>query len=285
MKARIIVIVASILLFSGCFSPSSKNNSAEKKVAEVKEKIERNQQDTIDKARGYVFATDTVLGMETNKSQFNKVGKMFSERAVLTLGNPEMEVANQYKEIINALLSTNEVIKKRGETMLANKDAEVIELQSVIKGLEQKLEKAEEKRKEISAENASLADKWVRLITWIKWAVFSFIALFILRVVASVLPPPYNGALVIFDFIIGGLFKGVSKIFTQATSAAKLVEEKAFVASSNTLKQVVAGIQEARYNRPESELIKKHLDQILGETLDKESKIVIQDVKRDLNHI
>lgn len=286
MKRKVLPFIIVALILSGCFSPSSKNDKAEKKVESIKSKIEQNEQSTIDKARGYVYATDAVLGLETNKSPYNKVGKMFSERAVLTLGTPDLVIANQYKDIIAALLSTNEVLRAKGEKLLANKDSEVEELQSIVKGLEIKLNKAEEVRKEISAENATLADKWVRLITWIKWAIFGMVGIFILRVVSSALPPPYNAALGIFDFIIGGIFKGVSSVFTQAKSAAKLVEEKAYVASSNTLKQVVAGIQEARYsNKPNSEIIKSHLDEILGKTLDKDSKIVIQDIKRELNEI
>lgn len=282
MKRFAAPLVAVFLLISGCGTPTQKNDKAEKRVETAKQAIAKNKDQQVEEAKGYVYAADRALSLDPNPSRFSTVGKMMTERSLLTLGNPDFETVIQYQRIIDGLVSTNAALQRKAEAELAKKDNQVIELQGDKASLERKLGKAEDSRKELAEKYAGMASKWARLIFWIRFAIYGVIGVFIFRLIGVFVPPPYNSFFTIIDFIFGGIGRCLFKLLPKAKETAGVVAKEAYDISEKTLSAVVGAVQAARQN-PD---VRNHIDPLLKDATDKEvTRPKIIDVKTNLGHI
>jgi hypothetical protein len=281
-RATLASLILALTCLVSCVSPFQKNSKAEAKVDKAKQALDNNKAEQTEKAKGFVYAADFALSLDPNPSRFSEVGKNMTERSLLTLGQPDLEIALQYQRIVDGLVSTNAALQKKAKSELASKDREVESLQGDVVDLKKELGKAEEKRKVLAAENATMASKWARMMFWIRTVVYVVIGGFVLRIVAAVLPPPYNSIGYIIDFVFGGIGRCIFKLLPKAKDAAGVVAKEAYDISEKTLSSVVHGVQQARQN----EDVRAVIDPILRDSTDKEiARPKIIEVKTQLGHI
>lgn len=279
---KIFVILPLLLLLNGCFSPLDLFRRAEKKVDKAEQAIAHNKDETIEQARGYIFAADYALGLDPLPSKFSMVGKSMTQRSLTTLGPPSMEAVLEYQKIINGLVSSNAVLVKKAEAALREKDAEVIGLQTRLNELEGKLSVAEREKDRLAEKHALMANKWSSLVKWIKWIVGGFLFFFVggfLLKVAAVAMPALGPVASIIDSVLGGVGKMVFRISGDTAKKAAGVVDETY---KDTLSDLVEAVQEIKTKQPETFA---KIEPILKDKTSKNiTRPVINKVKAELGH-
>ena len=286
------------LLLSGCINPLKLFQRADKKVDTIQTQVNKNKDETVEKAKGYVHGTSTALNLDPNPSKYSEVASDLNKRTGLILGPPDYQDALVIDKIVTGLLSTNEQIKIQAQKDLNNKDSQIVVLQNKLKGLEEKLEVAEKKKDEIAFENSSLASKWHKLVTWIKWIFWGglFVGLFLLvsQVLSAVAPPPYNSAFALVSLLLGGIGKFIFKLFPKTLHFAGVVAKETYDKTEQALTHIVKGVQEIRQTElnsqditPETKSVKiaEIIDPILKGTMDEATRLKIIEIKAKLGQI
>lgn len=292
---KVFLISFCLLLSLGCVNPLSRFFKSEKKVDTIKEKVEKNKDDTIDKAKIYIHGTSSALQLDPSPNQYNKVASDLNKRSSLILGPPTLNDGLVMDKIVVGLLSTNEQVRAKSQKDLENKDKEIIFLQEKLKALEGKLENAEKEKDRIAKDNSVLASKWHKLVTWVKWIFWGglFIAGFLMlsQVLSTLLPPPYSSVFSILALILGGFGRFLFKIIPSAKSFANVVGKETHDLTEKTLTQVVKGVQELRKTEIATEDIKEGSkvsdisDPILNKITDEATRMKILEVKGGLGQI
>ena len=239
---RWILILLSVLFLTSCIGPFKRNKNAITAVGNTKKDISKKEDSLSEKSKAYVFAADFSLGLETNFSIFSSTAKDFTGRSLLITGNPSTEEALALKKIVYDLTSTNELLITEGKKNLAAKDKEVIGLEKQVNVLNDKLEKKEEKFKEIANENSILANKWSRMWFWIKMVTFVLVGGFILSVISSILPPPYNSIVALVAMPIGIITRffigAIPKVGEFAHTVSKTTYDKSQLVSKDLVEVI-----------------------------------------------
>ena len=268
-----------LLITSGCWGPLSKNNRAERAVEKSKIALDKNRDDQIDKSKGYFWGSGYSLSQITNPPAEVKVAKDLNDKGMAIVGPPSIQEINEFKSIVDRLLSDNEKIRAEAQLDLRAKDGEIISLQSRLVGLEKKVEEKESERKEIAAENAKYANTWVNIKRIFYWGLWIAIGVMVLRVVCAVVPPPYNSIGYAVDFVFGGIGKIIFGVFSKAKEAAGVVSKQTYDLSQAALVDVVGAINEIKRGDPE--LFETVLKPKLDNHTDKDTtRIFIKDLAR-----
>jgi hypothetical protein len=201
----------------------SKQQRAERKIEETKQKIDNKDKEIVDVGKKFTYAANYALSQDPTPNQYSKVAKEMTDRSLLATGNPSAEEAKELRNMVINLLSTNAYLKAKGEIELAQHDKELSKLQDQLETLQQKLDKAEHKELIVAKENSILAGKWSRLMFFIKCIFWTVIVVIVLRIVCLVLPEPYNNIGYLFDYIVGGIAKAFFKLLPKAKEAAGVV--------------------------------------------------------------
>lgn len=285
------------LLGTGCFGGPLKNFlGIQKKEDKTEQKIDKNKDETIEKARQFVHGTGTALQSDPSPSRYSEVAYGLNKRAEIVLGPPNYKEALEIDKIVAGLLSTNTQIKIDAQKSLDKKDNEIVGLQAELNKLQVKLGKIEEEKDKISLENSVLGQKWHSLIKWIKWIFWGIVIGIILAVVSQILsvalPPPYNGIFSIVALIVGGIGKMLFKLVPNAKSVTGVIDKKIHETSEKTLHSLVDAIEVIRNQeiKPEDIAPQSHnvkikdiIDQTLLEITDKDTREKILDIKKKLN--
>lgn len=289
MKTHLLILTAILALAAGCFTPKDRQAAADEKVAKAKNAIEKNDDKIERKGVGYTYAGDYSLSLDPTPSPFSKLAKEMTERSLVATGLPEMQEILELRSIVRGLLSTNVTQKAQAEKDLAARDQEVVKLQAANKNLEDKLQVAEQKRDEVSKENAEYATKWKKMTGWIKKILWGVGILFALRFACIFLPPPYNMIGSVVDTVFGGLGKMVFKMMPAAKQAAGVVSEEAHITSEKTLEKLVGAIQDFRDRKKQASTtdpVLSELDTLLNHYTDAEvTRPKIIEVKKNLKRI
>lgn len=266
MKKTVFLGVFLIIFVSGCayWSPASKQARIEAKLNKAEKSVDTNKDKQIEKAAGYISGTKTALSYETNKSPAVRIAADLNEIAG-TIIPPSVSQVVEFKQIVEGLLSTNELIRANAEKKLDSKNAEIVGLQSKLIDLEKKLEKTEAKRDEIATENARMANIWFRIKQIGYWIAILCGILLISHVLSLVLPVPYNSIFGILSGLLGGAGKVVFGLAPAAKSFAGVVSEKSFNLLHATANDIVNAVQELKEKDKEAysklkPLLEKHTD-------------------------
>lgn len=259
-----LVLICLVLFLSGCLfrMPTTKNEKAEKKVEEAQKKIDQNLNAQTDKSKGYFWGSGYSLAQETNPTPAVKVAKELNDKGMAIIGPPPVSEINEFKSIVDRLLSNQEKLQESARRDLASKDNEIISLQNKVKYLESNLDKKEADRKELAAENARYANVWVFVKRAFYWVVIGIGSLLVLRVVCAVVPPPYNSIGHIVDFVAGGIGRIVFGVFSKAKDAAGVVAKDTFNLTEGALVDLVQAINEVKKERRDV------FDEVLAPKLD-----------------
>jgi hypothetical protein len=269
-----------VVILTGCIgNPLKKFNSATEKVVAVQEKKEKVEDKVAEKAIPYTFGAQYSLGKEENPSQPVTVAKNLLDSSLTITGPPSFKDSLEFKQIVDGLLATNQVIVKAAETKLVAKNQEVIGLQGQISVLEQKLGIAEKVKEKIAQENSSMANKWAflkKIFWWSVWIAGFFI---LSQILSTVLPAPYGSVFGVLSFLGGLIIKGISSIIPKAKEFGGVVSSQAYNLSEKTLKELVKSIQEIRRDE---ELAAKIDPILLDKTNAEDSRLKIKEIKTQL---
>lgn len=281
-----IVFLCFSVIFAGCayFSPAAKQSRAEAKVEATKAKIDVKYDETIDVAKGFVYATDYSLKLSPDTNKYTEIAREMSSRAIETLAPIDKVDILKMRAIVDGLASTNKQIIARAQSMLQEKDNEIVILQNQISKYEKTLKENESKFIEVSRENSYLANKWVALKRIFYWIIYGFIFFVICKFLSVLLPPPYNSVFGIFDYLIGGIIRLIFKAAPKAMETAKVVSNK----TETALQHVITSVQDIKEQTRAAKQSSIELDRLnteLSKNTDEETKVLITEMKRKLGYI
>ncbi len=285
---RVLLCVLMVLGLSGCLSnPFSKWTTATKKVETTQDKIQKNEDSTVEAVKSYNYGVKLSLDLDPAPSKYSTLASDFNNKSVAILGSPSLQEINDLKIMVSSLLSTNAKIIAKGQEQLNELDQKVYRLQSEKIELGVKLDNAEKRLVEVGGLNSKIASTWTsikRVGWWILWAVIGY---GVFRVLGAVCPPPYNSAFGIIDFVIGGFIRGVFKLIPKAMDGAKVVGQE----YKETVNQLVESIETSKVKvEAQNEVLGKKsvgletLKTELNTNTDAKTKAVISQTKQDLGY-
>jgi len=284
MNKFIPILIAAILF--GCSTPSQKKESLEKKKEATSSKIETNRVAQIKQGAGMSDAALHILTKHPAPTIYDDVAKMSLETSLLSFQAadvmpPSYELL-KYRKMVEDLVSTNEVLKLSASNQMNQVRSQLAATEKREQGLLSDLDKLQAKLDQVNAENAALATTWSSLKRIFWWCVWVVGGLFVLRIVATVVPPPYNSIGYILDYVLGGVIRMIFAVFNKAKETAKVVSADVHTLTENTLKQVVGVVQEARHKDP---AVKAIMDPMLLAETDKDTtRLKITEIKKDLGY-
>lgn len=282
----ILQIAVILALAVGCASPAQKKEKLEAKKEAKQEQLSTNKVAQVKQGAGMADAALHVIRKNPSPTIYDDVATMSLETSLLAFQAadvmpPSYEIL-KYRKMVDDLISTNAVIKAAASNQLQQVRATLAATEHREQTLSGELGKLQAKLDEVNAENAALATTWSRLKHLFWWIVWGVVGVFVIRLVAAVLPPPYNSFGFIVDHIIGFFAKGVFAIFSKAKDTAGVVAKDAYELSESTLKQVVEAVQQARSDKKIAAVI----DPILKDETDKNStRLKITEVKKQLGYV
>lgn len=278
---RFCILLSLVFVLTGCWGPLSKNNSAEKAVEKAKVALAKNKDEQVDRSKGYFWGSGYSLSQVTNPPPEVKIAKDLNDKGMAIVGPPSIQEINEFKSIVDRLLSDNEKVRIGAQNDLKAKDSEIISLQSQVAGLEKKVDQKEQERKEIAAENARYANTWVNIKRVFYWGLWICIGVMVLRVVCAVIPPPYNSIGYVVDFIFGGIGKIIFGVFSKAKDAAGVVSKQTHDLTHNALVDLVGAINEIKKDKPDlfNEILRPKLD---NHTDKDTTRVLIKDIARNV---
>lgn len=238
-----------------CRTPSEKQAAAAKKVAAVEQRLETNRIAQARTGAGLADAALYALGKDPAPNLFADTAKLTLGRSMLAFQGADMTAGAQevlfLRGMVDGLLATNAALRADGQKALALVDGRLARSEATANGLEAKLAMAEAKLDQVNALNAGLADSWATLRRWIRWGLFGLLAVVVVRIAGSVLPPPYNSVLFIVDYVVGGVARMAFSVLPQAKAAARVVAQDANDLAVGTATRMVAAIEAVKTKSPE----------------------------------
>ena len=245
----ILLMVILVATAPGCAlfkNPFKSWTKAETKVETTQKAVATNQEEIVKQGKNYVYATKLALDADTSTNQVHDVEVQLNDKAIATLGTPTMDQIVVLQAMVKNLLSTNQILVAKGEKQLAAQDAMVANLQSVNSELLGKLDVATKKLTEVGTTNAGLAQKWNDVVKVFWWIVYAFIFVAVIKVLAVVLPPPYNSIVGIIAVPIGLFTKLIHSLVPEAKAVAGVVSSE----YKTTTEQLLTAIQKLKDANP-----------------------------------
>lgn len=275
MKSIFSAILISLILV-GCSTPTEKFVDAQKLVDDANKQITSTEKQVEKKGADYTYAADFALSLDPNPNKYSEISKEFTSRAVLSLGNPDINEARILQGIVINLLSTNEQLVAKGALDLKEKDSEIGDLQSDIKDLNLKLQGKEDKLREVSAVNASLATTWQKITRSFHWVLWIVIIGFIISVVGKFLPPPYNSIVGIIAVPLGLFTKLIHGLVPAAKQVAGVVDQS----YKSALTDLTLAVQKVKEENP---TIHPQISKTIAANVNDTSAAIINSVKTENN--
>lgn len=290
---KLFIACLIILLGTGCFGgPLKRFLGIQKAEIKTEQKIDKNKDETTEKAKQFIHGTGTALTADPNPSKYSEVAYDLNKRAEIVLGPPNYKEALEIDKIVAGLLSTNIQIKVNAQKALDKKDNEIVGLQGQLKELQVKLGKIEEEKDALGLKNSQLANTWQKIKWWFWFIIWAVIGMFVFRVVMAVVPPPYNSVGFIVDGAFGIIGKLIFRALPKAAEYAHVVSKDIHQTSEKALHSLVDAIETIRHQeiKPEDVTpqaqniqVKDLIDSTLLKVTDTDTREKILDVKKKLN--
>lgn len=273
MRIKSLIVLVSIIALTGCFSslkPSKINTDSQKALTKQEEKINKilDKIDVNGTASG-IQTSALSYGVQYSLSQVEnpsiEVGtaKALNERVISIIGSPNLDEAKRIKATVDLLNSEIAEERKRGESLLKERDKIIIKLQKekvdLTNAYEDEIDLMSDKAKQIAKQadaNQSVLDTMggmmgLNAVFWgikkffftsLTWIVVFAIIFLILRI-AAMSNPIAAAAFSIFN-LLGSLFLSLIKALTpQAFEMAKYVPQKISNEFKDALVKIVDSIQ------------------------------------------
>jgi hypothetical protein len=287
LKITGLLLISGLLLgTSGCAlfrNPTGSWDKATAKVEATQHKVEANERAIADQGKNYVYATKLALQADPSTNKYHKIETQLNDKAVATLGAPSMSEIVELEAMVSNLLSENQKLMEKGQKQLADQDEQVAILQAQNIALQDKLGAAEKKLVDVGTVNAGYASKWTSLVKIFWWIVYGVIAVFVIKILSAVLPPPYNSIVSIVSVPIGLVIKGIQGMIPEAKQAAGVVAKQTYDTTKLTLSHIIEAIEDMKMKEPEKAAA---LVPYLNNVTSKETtRPVITEVKRELGYV
>ena len=271
------LIVSSCALFR---NPDKSWNNAKSKLDNSVLAIQKNDNLIAEQGKAYIYGTKLALYADPSTNKFHEVATVLNDKAIETLGTPKMEEINMLRIMVANLLSTNSILSIKGEKQLQALDSKIINLQDENESLKLNLAKAEKKIIDVGTVNAGYASKWTSMIKIFWYAVYFVVAGFVIKIVAAVVPPPYNSIISIVSIPLGLVIKSIKAFVPEAIQTAGVVKESLYNNTKLALENVVAAVENHKKDNPQDA---EKLAEYLKDTTSKElTRPIIYDIKRGL---
>lgn len=272
MRIKSLIVLIVIITLTGCFSlkPSKTNIDSQKvvtkqeeKIDKILDKIDKNHVDREIQTSALSFGVQYSLSQVENPSIEVGTAKALNERVISIIGSPNLDETKRIKATVDLLNSEIAEERKRGESLLKERDKIIIKLQKekidLTTAYEKEVDEMSNKAKQIAQQadaNKSVIDTMggmmgLNAVFWglkkffftsLTWIVIFCIAFLILRI-AAMSNPIAAAAFSIFN-LLGSLFLSLIKALTpQAFEMAKYVPQKISNEFKDALVKVVDSIQ------------------------------------------
>lgn len=273
MRIKSLIVLASIIALTGCFSslkPSKINTDSQKALIKQEEKINK----IVDKIEGNETASEIQTsalsyGVQYSLSQVEnpsiEVGtaKALNERVISIIGSPNLDEAKRIKATVDLLNSEIAEERKRGESLLKERDKIIIKLQKekvdLTNAYEDEIDLMSDKAKQIAKQadaNQSVLDTMggmmgLNAVFWgikkffftsLTWIVIFAIIFLVLRI-AAMSNPFAAAAFSIFNLIGSFILSCIKALTPQAFEMAKYIPEKVSNEFKDALVKIVDSIQ------------------------------------------
>lgn len=273
MQFKNLTVLALALVLTGCFSslrPSKINTDSQKaltkqeeKVDKILDKIETNDAKNNIQTSALTYGVQYSLSQVENPSIEVGTAKALNERVISIIGSPKLDEAKRIKATVDLLNSEIIEERKRGESLLRERDAIIIKLQKekidLEKAYDDQVDEMSDKAKEIAKQadaNKSVIDTMGGLmgLNAVFWglkkfflssltAIIIFSILFLILRIAAMSNPFAAAAFSIFN-LLGSLFLSLIEALTpQAFEMAKYVPQKISNEFKDVLLKIVDSIQ------------------------------------------
>ena len=312
----IITILCSLLLLScSTVVPGKQVTDNQKKIEKEEKKVE-NTIDELDKnTKQKKIQTATLaagiqhsLSAVTNPPTEVKTAKDLNERVISIVGTPHIDELNKVKQMVDLLNSAIIEERKRGEQMLAEKDAIINKLQKETSELKEQYdnqmwdmnEKAKEVAKQADANKATLDSMsgmfGLNAVFWgLKKFFISaitgiviFAIIFVVLRVLSMVNPAAGAAFSIFNMLGSGVLSLVKGLTPHAFELANFASKDKVDEFKSPLVKIVDVIQELKEKQKDSPDRVYPLNEILkrfDKEMDSHEKDLIDDILKELKWI
>ncbi len=306
--------ILCLLLLTSCSTvrPSKQITTNQDKIAAEEKKVDNTIEELDKNTKNKKIQTATLaagiqhsLQAVTNPPTEVKTAKDLNERVISIVGTPHIDELNKVKQMVDLLNSAVIEERKRGEQMLAERDAIINKLQKENSNLKDQYdeqlwdmnEKAKEVAKQADANKATLDSMsgmfGLNAVVWgLKKFFFSaltfiiiFGVIFILLRVLSMVNPAAGAAFAIFD-MIGSTFLSMIKMLTpKAFELSNFTSRDVIDEYKSPLIKIIDVIQELKEKQKDIPDKQFSLDDILmkfDKEMDSHEKDLVRQILKDL---
>ena len=161
MQKTLMLFLASLLLFGGCKTPNAdKVQKTKDALAVTRVEKAKNDEEKLQEVSTLAAGTEYSLKSVTNPPVQVKTALDYNSRILSIAGNPNIDELNKIKQITDLLNSEVDKEKDKGVKLLKQKDAEILDLQTRQKEIE---DVYEEQIKGLEEQASQVAKKAGRL--------------------------------------------------------------------------------------------------------------------------
>ena len=284
MKKHLLFLVLVTFLSSCALTNTKKIDDTKNKIVNTEKQLAKNTDEKMSKIAALASGTDYSLKKITNPQIEVKTAIDINGRVINISGNPNLDELNKIKQIIDLLNSEVESEHKRGQKLLSDKDAEIIELQQERVEIQNKYEGEINTLKVQATEVAKKADKlqgvvsevnsWMglggviygmkRFVSTAVIGILIFGVLFIALRFFATMNPIAGAIFSIFEHFVSYIISFIKRVFPNSLSFSNHIELPTFNRYKNTLDTVVDTLYELEKLQKKSDTVYT-LNDVFGE--------------------
>ena len=290
----------------GVYGKTSKKETAAGQKIDTKDaEIKRVDEDRLTSIGAWSSGVEYSLNKSINSDPAIETGIEINKRVQALAEKPTLEELQEVYNIIDSLL-TNQIV---GKKMLAEKDKEIIKLQTHVQGLADEKENAINRYRNLAETSARITDQYkttlsemdsfwgfgaikygiTKLISRLALALGIGLVLFIAMRILAQTSPIAASVFAIFEHVGSWMINAFSKILPKSTSIAGFIPQEDYQGYKTTLHKIVDAIEIVK---SKVDTLKKSgdsqqvtIDDLsieLAKSLDSQDSIRIDTAKKDL---
>lgn len=266
-----ILAIVAILTAAACAQPSVRRQAAAEKVASAEQAVAQGQHAAITHGTGNTLAAAAALAEDPSPSPATQLAadRLQAARIAFETGQalPDAKTALELEAAAAGALGTNDQIRAAALQLFDAYDRQLIARDQELQRLRDQLSGREDKLERIDQTNATTADKWAGLMSWLRWIaiaagayVIARVAAIVISVTGTVNPAISAGSAIVqssgkaFAGAFRDLYEGGSRFLSTVASAPDIDDEirdwirKAFhssqdAAQDRTTKDLVSAVK------------------------------------------
>ena len=314
MKIKAMFCSFIIIVLLGCSStitPSKQVDNAQKSLIAQEKKIEKtvgaidkNEEAKKTQAAALAAGVSMSLNQVSNPPVQVKTAQKLNDRVISIVGAPNLDDLQKMQQIVDFMNSEVEKEKKKGSSLLADKDKQIAKLQKGSSALSEQYDKQiadlNEKMKAIaksSDEKEAVINQmsgffglnavfWgiKKFITTSLTAIVIFLVVFLILRLLSTVNPIAAAIFAVFDVIGSGVVSLIKVITPKALDMTKLVSSEKMVEIKSVLTKMVDSIQEMKIKQKDNPDKQYKLDDVLSrfkEDFDESEKNIVEEILKE----